>query len=151
MKNEWMNEWIEILGKRSNIVPVLFTTDMQKSLEILLSHKNVGVNSSNPNVFTCPNSQSLSYIRGCDTSRKHSVACGAKQPEKWRSTHLHHHIATISQLLNLKDNELDVLAKFIGHDVRMQREFYRLSQDTVQLTKVCKILLLIERGQIGSQ
>jgi len=52
------------------------------------------------------------------------------------------HVTTISQVLNLKENELDIdlLAQFTGHDIRVHREFYRLPLDVLQTAEVAKIL-----------
>jgi len=54
---------------------------------------------------------------------------------------LRKHVTTISQVLNLKENELDIdlLAQFMGHD-RVHREFYRLPLDVLQTAEVAKIL-----------
>ena len=38
-----------------------------------------------------------------------------------------------TQILNLRDNELAVLAGILGHAVRMHRELYRLPQDVIQV------------------
>ncbi|KAL8583876.1 hypothetical protein ACOMHN_009630 [Nucella lapillus] len=54
----------------------------------------------------------------------------------------------MSQLVSLKDNELDVLAQYMGHDLRTHREFYRLPSDIFQLAKVSKLLLALERGDL---
>ena len=55
----------------------------------------------------------------------------------------------ITQLLNLKDNELDLVARFMGHDVRVHREYYRLPEDTLELAKVSKLLLNLEKGELS--
>ena len=54
-------------------------------------------------------------------------------PKTLNSTSFRKHIAVIVQMLNLKENELDVLAGFLGHDIRVHREFYRLPQDIMQV------------------
>ncbi|KAL8619434.1 hypothetical protein ACOMHN_011785 [Nucella lapillus] len=54
----------------------------------------------------------------------------------------------MSQILNLKEHELDALADFLGHDIRVHRQFYRLSEDTIQLSKVSKLLLELESGRL---
>ncbi|KAJ8049005.1 hypothetical protein HOLleu_01542 [Holothuria leucospilota] len=50
--------------------------------------------------------------------------------------------------MNLEDNELDILANFLGHDVRTHRQYYRLPESTIQVAKVSKVLLKIERGEL---
>lgn len=75
--------------------------------------------------------------------------CDAKNPENLRSTHLCKHIATLSQILNLKNNELDQLANFLGHDIRVHRDFYRLPEATIEVAKISKLLLAMEKGTLG--
>jgi hypothetical protein len=75
------------------------------------------------------------------------MLCGAESPESLRSTKLSKHIATVSQVANLKDNELDLLAQFLGHDISVHREFYRLPLDVLQTAKVAKLLIAMENGQ----
>ena len=58
--------------------------------------------------------KAVGYLRGADVLRKFATTCGAKFLQALRGTQLCKHIATISQVLNLKDNELDLLAQFMG-------------------------------------
>ncbi|XP_054898305.1 uncharacterized protein LOC129367697 [Poeciliopsis prolifica] len=66
------------------------------------------------------------------------------------STKLRKHMATMSKVLNLKDNEMDDLADFLGHDIRVHRQYYRLPEGTLQLAKISKVLLALERGQLSN-
>ncbi|PIK37125.1 hypothetical protein BSL78_26039 [Apostichopus japonicus] len=66
--------------------------------------------------------------------------------ELLRSTQLRKHIAAMSQVMALQDNELDVLANFLGHDVRAHRKYYRLPDATTQVAKVSKLLIALEGG-----
>jgi len=50
----------------------------------------------------------------------------------------------------LKNNELDQVADFLGHDIRVHRDFYRLPVPTTQLAKISKLLLTMEKGQLSS-
>ncbi|RXN35813.1 G2 M phase-specific E3 ubiquitin- ligase-like protein [Labeo rohita] len=75
-------------------------------------------------------------------------ACGAEDPQNLGSTNLRKQIATISQVMNLKENELDQLADFLGHDIRVHREYYRLPQSTIQLAKISKLLIAMEKGRV---
>ena len=58
-------------------------------------------------------------------------------------------MATISQVINLKNNELDVLAvaQFLGHDINVHRQYYRLPSDVLQTEKISKILMAMETGE----
>lgn len=134
---------LEIRGKRGKKVPVLLTKDMVESMDVLNeSRSKVGIDEANPYVFARVGA--LTHIRGSDCLRKFSKACGAKDPRSITSTKLRKQIAT--QIMNLKNNELDQLAKFLGHDIRVHREYYRLSENTIQLAKVSKLLLCLEKG-----
>ncbi|KAL1267264.1 hypothetical protein QQF64_002939 [Cirrhinus molitorella] len=147
LEQELCNELtrLEIRGKRGKKVPVLLTKDMVESMDMLNeSRSKVGVSDANPYVFARVGA--LTHIRGSDCLRKFSKMCGAKDPRSLTSTKLRKQIATLSQIMNLKNIELDQLAKFLGHDIRVHREYYRLSENTIQLAKVSKLLLSLEKG-----
>ncbi len=136
----------EIVAKRGRTAPVLFPTKLKDTLELLLRKRTL---ISNPeNKFLFPTQTTRSHIRGTDVMRMFASQCGAEQPERLRSTKLRKHIATMTQLFNLNENELDILANFLGHDIRVHREFYRLPEETIQVAKVSKLLLLMESGKI---
>ncbi|KAI4795368.1 hypothetical protein KUCAC02_031448 [Chaenocephalus aceratus] len=75
--------------------------------------------------------------------------CGAKHPETLSSTKLRKHISTLSTVLNLKDNEMDILAHVLGHDIRVHRQYYRLPEGTLRLANVSKVLLALEQGRFS--
>nr|CAI5869151.1 unnamed protein product [Callosobruchus analis] len=49
-------------------------------------------------------------------------------------------------LLNLQSNEIDQLAKFMGHTPKTHECFYKLPQDVYQIAKISKILQIMEKG-----
>jgi len=51
------------------------------------------------------------------------------------------------QMLYLRKHELDLLVAFLGHDIHVHREFYRLPEQTLQVANVSKLLLAMEKGQ----
>lgn len=137
---------IVIRGKRGRKVPVLLTNEMTASLDFMIKHRVQENSILDTNKYVFAKQQSQSYIRGSDCLRKFANACDAKHPETLTSTHLRKHIATLCQIMNLKDHELDQVAKFMGHDIRVHRDYYRLTENTIQLAKISKILLAIELG-----
>lgn len=108
--------------------------------------KDCGVLAENLFLFARPHC--LTPYRGQDCLRLYASECGAENPELLRSTLLRKHVATLSQILNLKNHELDQVADFLGHDIRVHREFYRLPEATTQLAKISKLLLAMEKGSL---
>jgi hypothetical protein len=138
---------VEITGKRGRTVPVLLNELMHDSLKTLMDNRSkVGISPDNHYIFACLSGDG--YIRGSDVLRTLSDKCGAKRPDALRSTKLRKHIATLTQIVNLKNHELDALATFMGHDIRVHREFYRLPEQVMQTAKVSKLLLAAETGQL---
>jgi len=50
----------------------------------------------------------------------------------------------------LKNNELDLVADFLGHDISVHRNFNRLPVPTIPLAKISKLLLSMEKGNLSS-
>jgi len=138
-----------VRGKRGRVVPVLITERMSSDIKLLNDTREAcGVSPKNECVFSRPYYDSTKALRGCDSLRKMSLSCGASEPARLTSTKLRKHVGTMSQVLNLQDNELDILAGFLGHDIHVHRHYYRLQEETLQVAKVSKILLMLERGKI---
>lgn len=51
--------------------------------------------------------------------------------------------------MNLQNNELDVLARFLGHDIRAHREFYRLPENTIEIVKTGQLLSSLNERREG--
>jgi hypothetical protein len=54
------------------------------------------------------------------------------------------------QVINLKDNELDLLARHMGHDIRVHSGYYRLPESTLQVAKVGRLLKALEEGHLST-
>ena len=52
-------------------------------------------------------------------------------------------------MLDLQEQELDWLARHMGHDIRVHREYYRLHESTLELANVSKILTVVDEGKIS--
>ncbi|XP_059907777.1 uncharacterized protein LOC132457539 isoform X2 [Gadus macrocephalus] len=140
-------ERVELKGKRGRKVAMLLTPEMVNALNIIIEkRKECGVPDQNEFLFAVPNCPT--HYRGHQCLRQLADECGAKRPEYLRSTQLRKAIATTSQILNLKSNELDQLADFMGHDISVHREFYRLSEPTIQSARISKLLLALEKGKM---
>ncbi|XP_057297312.1 uncharacterized protein LOC130629215 [Hydractinia symbiolongicarpus] len=118
---------------------MILTKSNEKAIALLNKTRGeVGISEENPYVFSVPTRGSLQFLRGNDALRKNVSPLTLKCPDAITSTKLRKHIATLSQLLNLEERELEMLASYMGHDIKVHREYYRLPEDTLQLAKCGK-------------
>jgi len=118
------------------------------AIELLVSQREAcRVLKDNSYMFARPAAET--HFRGSDCLRGFAKACGAKCPKALTSTKLRKHAATLSTVLNMTDIEMDQLANFLGHDIRIHREFYRLPEKTLQLAKISKLLMALEQGRLA--
>lgn len=142
---------VEIMGKRGRKVAVLLNPEVVKAIQLIVDKRDsCDVDRDNPFLFGRPKCSATSFFRGQDCIRLFANHCGAQNPEYLRSTQLRKQVATMSQVLNLKDNELDQLANFLGHDIRVHRDYYRLPDATIEIAKISKLLLAMEKGTLAS-
>lgn len=143
-------DMVEIRGKRGRKVPVILTSEMTSSISLLIkTRKAVGIPDENPYVFARPSRQSLEYLRACDCLRKFATHCkpALSNPATVTSTKLRKYIATISPVLCMNETEVDWLARHLGHNIRVHRDFYRLHESTIEIAKVSKLLLTVDQGE----
>ncbi|CAM4686021.1 unnamed protein product [Leuciscus chuanchicus] len=136
---------IEIRGKRGKKVPVFLTERMKESINLLVQRREeAGVPAENPYLFARPDA--MTNIRGCDCLRKYAKESKTENPELLRSTKLRKQVATLCQLLDLTEQELEQVARFMGHDIRVHCDFYRQTDKTFQIAKISKLLFAMEQG-----
>lgn len=58
-------------------------------------------------------------------------------------------MATLAQLFNLSDNEIEQLSTFMGHTPGVHKNSYRLPDDIYKTVKISKLLMLMEKGEAG--
>ncbi|CAG5038722.1 unnamed protein product [Parnassius apollo] len=112
---------IVIRGKRGRGVPVLLTGEVQSDINLLIS-----------------------------VLKKYATASGARNPAAITTTKLRKHLATLTQMFNLKESDIEQLANFMGHTQAVHRQNYRLPDDVYQTAKLSKLLLLMESGKADS-
>lgn len=136
---------VVFVGKRHRGVPVLFSSDVQEQIALLKSVRhNFFEGVKNPYLFGIPGRETP--ISGYKTLEKFAKCCGASNPAALKATRLRKHLATITQLFDMTDNEVEQLANFMGHTEGIHRGEYRLPDDVYQTAKVCKLLLMMESG-----
>ena len=89
---------------------------MVSSIQMLVNYRRkCDVPDDNLYLFGRPEAES--HHRGSDAIRVMACECGAKDPQTLTSTRLRKQMATMSQVLNLRDNDEDCLAAFMAHEL----------------------------------
>ena len=131
---------VEIRGKFNRKVPVLLTDSMMTKLDKILELREK-LNISNRYIFTRRNGDKP--YRGQDVIKKLAREAKVKDLKLFTWTSLRKQIATMSQAMVISENDQDMLAAFLGHDIRVHREYYRLPSEILQKSKVASILMQI--------
>ncbi|GLV33623.1 hypothetical protein CBL_20308, partial [Carabus blaptoides fortunei] len=100
------------------------------------------VDENNPYLFGVQHK--TPYILAGNVIREYPVLCGVSNPQKIRGTFLRKQVATLSQMLNLNDNEIQQLADFMGHEVSIHRAHYRQPELTLQVTRLAKFFMAVD-------
>lgn len=116
---------------------------MQESLNLLMELK-MKHNPAPNNHYLFPARDSKKHLRGDTVLRIFTLRAGLAEPRNITRTK---YLATTCQLRNMLNNEFDWLARHMGYDILVHRNYYRLQQDAVELAKISKVLLLIEKGE----
>lgn len=135
---------IYIRGKRDRGVSVVLTNNMTESITILCNESNRKVASVNPQnlyIFATNHFDGQGPQRSHDCLRRFAKECNAQYPQTLTATSLRKQIATMCQLLNLKNHELEQLTHHLGHDISVHRQYYRLPNEAIVLAKVSKLLM----------
>ena len=141
---------VNIRGKRGRKVPIILTAEMVKAILSLIHYRGAaGVNRENKYIFAAPTRDSLKFLRGHDCLSAVVQRCGVKSPSAIKSTRLRKYVATVSQIVDLDEREMNWLARHMGHDLSVHKDFYRLHESTIELSKVSRLLLAVDQGSAG--
>ena len=135
---------VQIPGKKNRKVPMLITADVKEAIECLHAHRNsVGILPSNPFCFA---SRSAGHLDSWQAMSSIAHEASLKQPDLVTSTKLRKYNATVSQLFDLNNGELEWLSNHMGHDLNIHKDFYRLHDSTIEIAKVSRLLMAIDSG-----
>lgn len=112
------------LGKGSKPVPILFSTQLQEFIDVLLSLRQKYVSENNEYLFANPNTQNR-CLSGYHALKKLAQNSGVSDINLFTSTRLRKQIATILQVLNVTDTDIEQFAAFLGHTKKTHENYYR--------------------------
>ena len=108
--------------------------EIEYSLQFSIPEPRISVNAKYP-------------LEATKALRTVSRKAGLEAPDQIRSTLLRKHIAMMSQLVNLSSAEMHQLVNFMGHNLNIHMDYYRLPDDIEQITKVGRLLVAVEDGR----
>lgn len=136
-----------ITGKRQRKVPMIIPKEITPSIDMLISKRSYfNISPSNPYVFAVP--KTLQTYKGWHCLDEISRAAQVKRPDLITSTKLRKTVATSIQHLDMSEAEIRWMADHLGHSMEVHKKHYRLSEGTVEVTKVAKILMACEQGNL---
>lgn len=137
---------VQIPGKKSRKVPMLITDDVKEGIDMLnLNRDAVGIPSTNP--FCFASKSSSGHLDNWQAMNLISQEASVKHPELITSTKLRKYNATVSQLFDLNQGELEWLSNHMGHDLNIHKDFYRLHDSTIEMAKVSRLLMAVDSGK----
>ena len=137
---------MKVRGKRGRHVPIILTPEVVQSMDLLVKDRPyIGIKESNKYFFA---NKGDKYIRGHDVLHEVIVKVNLRNPSAITSTNLRKYVATVTQIVALEKEELEWVADHLGHNIEVHRDFYRLQESTLEISKVSKLLLAIENGCI---
>lgn len=131
-----------VRGKRGKGVPILLSQNMKRQFDLLIRLRNNFIQ-NNCYIF---HTTGRNFIDGTKVLYKYAKRCGIQNPQSISATRLRKHLATITQLFQFSEGDLEQLSRFMGHTLQTHCNFYRLSDSTYQTAKISKLLLLASEG-----
>ena len=140
---------VEIRGKKGRRVAILLTEQMVANINTMIKmRESIEMDRPDDYLFARPGNNLCPY-RGHIVLSELAKEAGCQRPDLITSTKLRKHLAAMSVVLNIEETMQDTLADFMGHDIRVHRQFYRLPLSIIQKAKVAKILTAVNTGQLG--
>ncbi|XP_021353744.1 uncharacterized protein LOC110450516 [Mizuhopecten yessoensis] len=144
-------EVMTVRGKTGRGVPVILPRETKAAMAYLTSievRKSAGIDIHNPYVFASQG-DGHGVVRAYDALSKACKAADLKAPERITSTNLRKYMATITQVLDLKEQEMQWVLSHMGHTLDVHKIHYRATSDVIEATQIAKILLLQDTGSFG--
>ena len=134
---------LRLPGKGGKVVPVLVPPDTLKLIDIMINDDNL----KNETYFFQTEGGKLHY-RSAEALNKFAKDFELENKPLFRSTKLRKYMATAAQFLNLPQHQRTWVADFLGHDLRVHDQYYRMHTDAVNLAKVTKLLYMVDSGKL---
>lgn len=111
-------------GKGSRAVAILFPKNIQIFINFMLSVRSKFVSAFNEYLFANPKTEN-GCLSGYHVLKKLADQSGVTNKELFTSTRMRKQIATVLQVMNLNETDMEQFANFMGHTPKTHKEYYR--------------------------
>lgn len=139
---------VMVRGKCGNRVPVLVPEDAARAIESLIRVRDDFVDKGNKFLLAAPGAN-IGHYRGGQILKNLVQDMGMNQPQLFTATRLRKYCGTTSQMLALSDADFEILTRHMGHDKNVHRQYYRLPDSTLELTKAAVLMNCMDEGNVG--
>ena len=139
-----------MVGKNSNLVPVIFPRDTLLALDILASSKHrtdAGVRIDNPYLFPSTRSSEF-HLSGWHCYDETCEKAELENRKNMTFTKNRHYISTMYACMELPTQEREKFYNHMGHSGDMNRQRYQCPPAIAEITKVGKFLHKIDQKGI---
>ncbi|KAJ8300368.1 hypothetical protein KUTeg_021887 [Tegillarca granosa] len=137
---------VEVMGEQNKKVPVLLTPATKAGLIQLNKFRHATeVYPENPYVFAKGKDK---FIQGHEALKYVlEQVPELEQPESLKFPTMRKYLATVVHVFGMKETDVAEVARHMGHELSVHCKFYRLQDDVIELAKISKLLLAVERGK----
>ncbi|XP_064619453.1 uncharacterized protein LOC135482903 [Lineus longissimus] len=136
-------DMVHLPGERDRKVPLLLEQEWVKPMQLLVEKRaDCGVESEY--YFGVPGRKT--HLSPWKVLNDAAINADCKCPDLISTTRLKKYTSTVTQVLGLKEGELEWLSNHMGHTVDIHRQSYRLHESIIEMAKVSTILLAKDSG-----
>ena len=108
---------MKIKSDKESVLPLT-----NPSMQLLINTRiTVGIGEENPHMFA---NSSKGYLRAWDVLKEDCRAAKLVNPDAIKTTTMRKYITTVAQVVSMKKEEIDLLTKHLGHDLKVQGNFH---------------------------
>ena len=136
------NMVMKIWGKAYHHLTVLVPKQLEEAIDVLVAHRAETGNQESSYLFPSKNSP-VKCMDPWAPFRELSKQYGLKNPDLMRGTNLRKAFATSLHCFNMTPSEMKKAASFMGHSLDVHDNYYKLPDNTYDVTKIGNTLLFL--------
>ena len=115
---------------------------------LVLTRSRLNIPEKDLFLFPAPSKQSTNCLRGYQVlGNVIARVKGLESPEYIKSTKLRKYVATVTQISSLIKTEMEWLCRHMGHSPETHKQYYRMQDSAIELSKVSRLLLAVDSGK----